>query len=255
MIACPVVAMDIIAHRGASFDAPENTLRAVALAWEQEPDGVEIDVVLSRDGCIVLLHDENTLKTAGRDARVRDLTWNELRELDVGSWKDPRFAGERIPLLDDVLATVPPEKSIYIDIKCGMEIVTPLEAVIDASGLPAGRVYLLGEFLEVLGPVKRAFPEHRVFWNVDLRKLENEPPRRLADRLVQAAGDAGLSGLGLRDHPMLDRDFVRALDDAGQALFVWTVNDPVEARRLEDLGAFSLATDRPGWLRARMSAL
>src|SRR4051794_3938882 len=100
--------VEVIAHRGASHDAPENTLAAIKLAWQQEADAAEFDLHLSRDGKLVVIHDADTRRVAGVDKRVAEQTLAELRRLDVGAWKGPRFAGERIATLEEVLATVPP---------------------------------------------------------------------------------------------------------------------------------------------------
>ena len=80
----------IIAHRGASKDAPENTLAAIRLGWEQGADAGECDVHQSRDGHIVVIHDSTLRKTARVNRRVESLTLAELKELEVGRWKHPR---------------------------------------------------------------------------------------------------------------------------------------------------------------------
>src|SRR6266704_983821 len=115
--------MQIIAHRGASYDAPENTLPAIKLAWEQGADAVEIDVHLSRDGRIAVIHDESTRKTGGVNKKVCDQAWSELQKLDVGCWKDRNWAGTCIPSLEEVLATVPQGKRLFIEVKCGEEFI------------------------------------------------------------------------------------------------------------------------------------
>src|SRR5262245_65624278 len=102
--------MEIIAHRGASHDAPENTLAAVRLAWEQGADAVEVDVQLSKDGKLVVIHDDNTKRSGGFARKVRAQTLDELRRLDVGRWKGKRWAGEKIPTLDVVLEAVRSEE-------------------------------------------------------------------------------------------------------------------------------------------------
>src|SRR5262245_61979826 len=112
----------IIAHRGASHDAPENTLAAFRLAWQQDADGIECDFYLTRDEAIACIHDETTKRTAGVDLTIADATLDQLRGLDVGSWKDKRWAGERIPLIEQVFQTIPKGKRIYIEVKCGPEI-------------------------------------------------------------------------------------------------------------------------------------
>ena len=112
---------EIVAHRGASFDAPENTLSAFRLAWQQKADVVEGDFYLTKDKHIVCIHDKTTKRVAPKQATltIAKSTLAELSALDVGSWKHPRFANERIPVLEEVLATVPKGKRIFVEIKCG----------------------------------------------------------------------------------------------------------------------------------------
>ena len=97
----------ILGHRGASAEAPENTLAAFRLAVEQGADGVELDVWRCGSGEVVVHHDPDTARTGGVARLVSSTPWAELRRLDVGSWKGERFAGERIPLLAEVLDALP----------------------------------------------------------------------------------------------------------------------------------------------------
>ena len=120
--------MEIIAHRGSSFLAPENTRAAAELAWREAADAVEGDFRLTADGQIVCIHDDTLKRTAGVDRRVSDLSLDELRRLDVGSWKGPQFAGQRTATLDEMLATVPRGKRFYVEVKCGAEIVPELSS-------------------------------------------------------------------------------------------------------------------------------
>ncbi|NSW95450.1 MAG: hypothetical protein HPY62_12150 [Bacteroidales bacterium] len=126
--------VEIIAHRGASFDAPENTVSAVKLAWEQGADAVETDIWLSKDNRIVCIHDANTKRTTGADYTIKETDSETLRSLDAGSFKDTRFKGEKIPFLEEVLAEVPRGKGLVIEIKCGREVIPILKKVLDKSG-------------------------------------------------------------------------------------------------------------------------
>jgi glycerophosphoryl diester phosphodiesterase len=135
--------MEIIAHRGSSHEAPENTLAAIRLAWRQHADAVEIDVHLSKDGHLVAIHDDNTRKTAGRKKKVRDQTLAELRALDAGSWKHRKWAGEKIPTLAEVLETIPETKRLFIEVKCGVEVLPALEQVVKESGKTPKQLALL----------------------------------------------------------------------------------------------------------------
>src|SRR3954470_14279804 len=119
--------VEIVGHRGASFDAPANPVAAIKLAWEQKADGSEFDIYLTKDGQIAVIHDKDTKRTAGGVNKVvAESTLAELRALDVGKWKGEKFAGEKIPTLAEMLATVPPGKRVFIEVKCGPEIVPEL---------------------------------------------------------------------------------------------------------------------------------
>ncbi|MCI0348978.1 MAG: hypothetical protein L0Z53_06090, partial [Acidobacteriales bacterium] len=126
-------AVEIIAHRGASYDAPENTLSAMKLAWEQGADAIELDLWLSKDGKMVVLHDADTKRVGGTTNRVAQQTWAELQQIDVGAWKHARFAGERIPTLESILETMPKRRRAVLEIKCGPEILPELERVLGRS--------------------------------------------------------------------------------------------------------------------------
>ena len=89
----------IIAHRGESFDAPENTLASINLAWERGAGAVEIDVHLSKDNQIVVIHDSNTKRVGAKNKKVSKQTLSELKKLDIGSWKNVKWKDEKFLLL------------------------------------------------------------------------------------------------------------------------------------------------------------
>ena len=107
----------LVAHRGASRDAPENTVPAFELAWRQGADAIEGDFRLTADGRIVCMHDADGERTGGRKLAVAAATLAELRQLDVGAWKGQAWKGTPPPTLAEVLATVPPGKSVYLEVK------------------------------------------------------------------------------------------------------------------------------------------
>ena len=116
-------AQDVVGHRGASYHAPENTLAAFRLAFQKGADAIEGDFFLTRDGQVVCLHDASTRRLAGGvDLAVAASTLEQLRELDVGSWKSARYAGERIPTLAEVLELAHGCTLVNVEIK--EEVVT-----------------------------------------------------------------------------------------------------------------------------------
>ncbi len=240
----------LIAHRGASHDAPENTLAAFELAWEKNADGIEGDFYLTSDQRIVCLHDKTTKRTAGRELVVADTAYDGLGDLDVGSWKDERYAGERIPALIQVLETVPRDRLIYIEIKCGPEIVPVLAGTLDASDLPYEQAIIISFRAEVIAAAKAWLPQCRAYWltgyKVDEATGEVTPT---IDEILATLAGCSADGLGSNAHDSLDSAFVGRLERAGYELHVWTIDDPATARRFHALGAASITTNRPAYLR------
>ena len=249
-----VCAVDIVGHRGAAWDAPENTVASYRLAWERGADAAEVDIYLTRDSRIVGIHDRTTKRTTGVDWVVAKRTLEELRTLDAGSWKDSRWKGEPIPTLAEVLATIPEGRRLYIEIKCGPEIVPVLKEVLRSSGRPPEQTVLIGFGLDAVREAKKAMPELKIYW-LSGWKQDKDTGRWLTsvEDLIASAREAGVDGLDLAANGPLDAEAVAKIRDAGLEFHVWTVNDPAVARRMIALGVDSITTDRPGWLRANLS--
>jgi len=245
---------EIIAHRGASHDAPENTLAAFRLAWARGADGIEGDFHLTRDGHIVCIHDADTARTAATKLVVRDSTLAELRRLDVGSWKCDRFCGERIPTLQEVLATVPQGKKIFIEVKCGPEILTRLKQTLAASQLRPQQTVIISFDEQVVRQARKMIPSLKVYWVVGYK--EDNRTGRWSPSLQQVLATlrrTGAHGLDTQAHTeVVNGRFVRALRDAGLEFHAWTIDDVPTARRFQALGVDSITTNRPGWLRKRL---
>jgi glycerophosphoryl diester phosphodiesterase len=247
-------AVEIIAHRGASHDAPENTLPSVKLGWEQNADAVEIDIYLTQDGKIVVLHDDNTKRTAGLDKKIVDQTLAEARKLDAGRWKGEQWAGTHIPTLEEVLATVPAGKRLFIEIKCGPEILPELQAVLDRSGKRAQAVIISFGF-DVVEQAKKRFPEVPVYWLYGFSEREKKAfgNPTLAD-LIAKAKSAGLDGLDVNYQGPFGKELVEQLAAAGMKLYVYTVDGAEDARRLAATGLAGITTNRPAFVREALRA-
>jgi glycerophosphoryl diester phosphodiesterase len=244
--------LEIIAHRGASWDAPENTLAAVLLAWQQGADAVEADFRLTGDGQIVATHDDSTLRIGGIDLRVHERSLAELRDLDFGRWKGARFERERIPTLTELLATVPAGKRFYIEIKCGAEIAEPLAATIRDSGIAEEQIVLICFSAAVLTAIRRLIPKSPTYLVAEFLR---DPHMGVwypdAETIVAEAAHAKLTGVDLMA-ARVDRELAQRVREAQLDLCVWTVDSPDEARRLIDLGVRRITTNRPGWLREQL---
>jgi glycerophosphoryl diester phosphodiesterase len=246
-------AVEIVAHRGASHDAPENTLAAMKLAWEQKTDAIELDLWLSKDGRIVILHDANTKRFGGNTNHVAQQSWAELQRVDVGAWKDPRFKGERIPTLASILATIPAGKRAVLEIKCGPEILPELGRVIAKSGRKPSELAIIAFDYETLRQSKKEFPQLEHYFLHDYKKDKQTGELPILPALIQRAKAAGFDGLDLHFNWPIDKAFVGEVKGAGLKLIAWTVNDVEVARRLSEAGVDGITTDRPAWLREALA--
>lgn len=238
--------VEIIGHRGASIEAPENTLASVQLAWQWEADAVEVDVHLTRDREVVVIHDDHLNRVSKCDVRVSDLTLAELQTFDVGAWKDPRFAGERVPTLRDVIATIPFGKRLYVELKCGAEVLDPLEQLLPLVADRPEAVVLIGFDPELMPAAKRKFSQHRVFQVVE-QTLSGGVTAWTPDiaTIVDHCVKHRLDGADLSNTLAVDAAAVATLKAAGLGACIWTVNRVTDAERLITAGVDSLTTDDP----------
>ncbi|HVJ45454.1 MAG TPA: glycerophosphodiester phosphodiesterase family protein, partial [Luteolibacter sp.] len=191
----------IIGHRGASAAAPENTVASIKEAWSEGADGTELDIYLTKDGKIVTIHDKTTKRTTGEDQVVEESTLEALRKLDAGSWKDPKWKGERIATLEESLAAIPKGKIVYIEIKCGPQVLPELRKVIDASGKAKEEIFLIDFKIDTLIAAKPLFPDIRKLWIVGAKtdketKVKTYPGVK---ELAAQAKSAGMDGLDLNE--------------------------------------------------------
>ena len=245
----PFGELEIIAHRGYSARAPENTLASMERAIAVGADAVEWDVHLTADGVPVVIHDDTVQRTSDGRGRVRDHTLEQLRALDFGSWYGREFAGERIPTLADALACARGRvRRVYCEIKLGAE---PDEV---------DRIYELVRTADRVGDV--------VFISFDweaLARIHTRDPRattgfilddrtRFEEALARAAADPNAlldldQALVLRE-PQLGR-WAR---DEGVPLAVWTVNRADQATRLRAAGVTRFTTNEVETLLAWRAA-
>ena len=253
----PAWPQQIIAHRGASHLAPENTLASFRLAWELGADGIEADFHLTSDGKIVCIHDNNTKRVADEDLVVRDTALARLRSLDVGSWKDPRWHNERIPLLEEVLETLPRGKLAFLELKCGPEIVAPLIDVLNESGVPLEQIVVISFNAGSIAELEHRLPSVKTNWLVGFKQEDDGAWSPKAEEIGNTVRSIGADGVGARAVPeYFDGSFIAALRSKGVPEFgVWTVDDPEVGDFYRSLGAWAITTNRPGFLREEVTNL
>jgi len=238
-----------IAHRGASGKglAPENTLAAFRRAIEIGTDAVEMDVHLSRDGHVVVCHDATLDRTTDRRGAIKDLTLSEIKQADAGSCFDPAFAGERIPTLKEVLDLIVGKALALIEIKpedIAREVVRTVEEC-DA----VGHVVLQSFHREVVREVGVLNPQIRSALLIGVRAIEVRHTR--AVRLVHRTTEVGASILSL-SHNAATPELLQELHRRGLALYVWTVDEPDELRRMIQIGVDGIISNYPDRLKEVM---
>jgi glycerophosphoryl diester phosphodiesterase len=227
----------IVAHRGASHDAPENTMASARLGWAQGADAVEIDVYLTPDQRLVVIHDKNTLRTAGVSHVAAQTDSKTLRSLDVGLWKSPDFRGEKIPFLEEVVDAIPPGKQLFIEIKGGAEAVPYLKKILESSG-KISQCTLISFQFEALVEARKVMPTIPMYFLLGEVKFEE------LSTLIARVQENKLQGLNL-GYRTITPELVKVCKQNRMPLAAWTVDDVAEAKRLLDLGVIAITTNVP----------
>jgi glycerophosphoryl diester phosphodiesterase len=253
----------IIAHRGASALAPENTLAAFARAIEDAAEGVEFDVRLAKDNEPVVFHDATLLRLAGRKTLVSSLTAEELQKIDVGAWFGERqnapansdFTGETIPTLRRLLEFLKDFKGlIYIELKCRESEVAKLSKavcdVISASHL-LPQIIVKSFQLEVIPHVRRLCPQVKT---AALFAPKIMTILRKKKRLIEVATDIGADMISVH-FSLATRKLMKRAEKRSLPVTIWTADNPRWVRRAFDLGLFAVITNNPATLLAKRAEI
>ena len=247
-------AVEIIGHRGASYDAPENTLASFKLGYEQKADADELDIHLTSDGRIVVIHDFDTGRVTGVSNKVVKQTFEEVRKLNAGDWGKWNGKGfsEKLPTLDEVLALIPDGRRLFIEIKVGPEILPELEKTLQRAAKKPEQTVLIGFGYDTMKQAKAKFQNLQVYW---LAGPEGKPKKYASlDELLEKAKAAKVDGLDLEQGFPIDAAFVKKVHNAGMKLYTWTVDKPETARAEAAAGVDGITTNRPGWMREQLAA-
>lgn len=228
-----------IAHRGGGAAAPENTLAAIRTGAAAGFRMVEFDVMLSRDGVPLLIHDETLARTTDGDGRVCEHDYAALQRLDAGSWHGPAFAGERLPALEQALDLL-----LALDLDANIEI-KPARGFEQATGETAARLIAARWPADRRPPLLSSFD----FPALDAaRRVAPQLPRGLLFEEVPADWRAQMQAheaVSLHcDHSRLSADRMHDIVSAGVPLLCYTVNDAARAAALVAAGVSGLFTDR-----------
>ena len=239
---------EVVAHRGFSAVAPENTLAAIRKAIDAGATGCEFDVYAAKDGPVVLMHDATVNRTTNGRGKVTELTVAELRQLDAGSWKDRRYAGEPVPTLDEALKLLKGSGcQAVIEIKMEGISRRVVEAVRAADMFDEAAVIAFSS--TVVKEVRGLEPRLSCAW-LSGEQLKGSPAER-ADWITSRARQCNTNIVDLK-YSMLTPELLTELKKRGLTVWTWTVNDPVIMDGLMRWGIQSITTDRPD-LAAKLS--
>jgi glycerophosphoryl diester phosphodiesterase len=235
----------VIAHRGDSVGYPENTTIAFAVALAEKVDGIELDVRLSRDGVAVVCHDADLSRFGGTAHSLKAMTAEDIRVVDVGSWKDPRFSDARVPTLEQTLRQCR-RTTLYVELKATggrgrtayhRQLIRAVVAAIAKRGA-AKRVRILCFDGGVLSEVARVAPH--------LLRVRN--CERLPKHLDRWLDDQPSLHAACFDRRILTKAVVDTCHAHAVQVFSWSANDAPAADRLRNMGVDAILSDRPGWL-------
>ncbi|MFK7850066.1 MAG: glycerophosphodiester phosphodiesterase family protein [Akkermansiaceae bacterium] len=222
----------VIAHRGASADAPENTMAAIELAINAKSDWVEIDVQETASGEILVFHDKDFMRMSNSPTTLRDVTSEQVAKLDIGSWFDPKFSDQRTPTLQEVLELCRGRSGVLIELKYygGEERLEERVINIVEKLNMVDQVKIMSLKLEGVEKVRKLRPK----WSVGL----------LSSVAVGDLTKLDIDFLGLNASSVSNRLINRARR-AGIHIYVWTVNEPATMSSMLSRGIDGLITDRP----------
>lgn len=228
-----------IAHRGASGEAPENTLAAFQLAIEQKSDGIELDVHLSADGQIIVCHDATIDRTTDGTGRIAEMTLEQLKLADAGSWFSESFKGERLPTLDEVFELVPELIMINIEVKHALSeaqsIVEPLVECLRRHNRIQSVVVSSFDHLTLV-KVKEACPETKIGLLYKGSVTDHTGFARSFPYPVYSL------------HPYfaeIDAEAIRDAIEHGIQVYAWTINQPVYIEQMVKHGVSGIISDYP----------
>ncbi len=231
----------IIAHRGASAAAPENTMASFEQAIAEQTDWTELDVQETADGQVVVFHDSDFKKLANVDLKIWDATIEDLKTIDIGSWFDPKFKDQRVPTLDEVLTLCKGKTKVTIELKYyghDQQLEQRVAEIVEAHGMQSD-IVIISLKQAGLQKMKKLRPQWKtgLLTAVALGKLANVD----ADFLAVSANIA-------------TRSLIRSAHEQNKKVLVWTVNDPVTMSTMIGRGADGLITDKPALAREVIEA-
>jgi glycerophosphoryl diester phosphodiesterase len=240
----------LIAHRGMSEMCPENTLSAYSAAVENG-FSFECDIYMTKDGRIFSFHDPDLKRIAGIDKKCADCTWDEVKNLDVGSWMDKKWKDERPVTFEEILSLARDGRIIEIDVKMGPEIVPYIKKSLMAqtNATPRNIVFASAR-KETVKALREELSDFSAWIGVTCRRGwgKQYPPLPVEEAIEKACASKA-NGIALQFDPeLITKEYIKTLQDAGYHVNVWTIDCPKNASCAAERGADTITSNRPNKL-------
>ncbi len=240
----------IIAHRGASFDAPENTLASVNLAWSQNIDFVEVDVKLTKDNVLVVFHDDSTFRYNKVDKFINEYDFAELSTIDVGVFKGEEWKHEPIPSLEQVINTIPKNGTLVVELKDGPEMEDALLALQKKHAETWKQLEFIAFNYDTICMAKRIFEHNKCLWLLDL-DYDSESSKNIPSykEIIKKVKQHNLDGVDVFAGEYADKTFFETMHAENFQVYLWTINDIDHAKQYLPYSPHGITTDRPKWMK------
>src|SRR5690606_37414607 len=193
-------------------------------------------------------------RSTGIDLVVKESTRDQLEGLDAGRWKGQKWAGEPVPTLEQVLATVPQGRKLFIEVKVGAEAIPALERAIQLYARDREGLVIISFQADAIAEAKRRLPDIPAYYLASFKQDSTTGEwTPTLDELIRVARETKADGLDLSYKGPVDAEFVRRVKEAGLGMYVWTVDDPEVARQLVEAGVDGITTNRAAALAEELT--
>lgn len=247
----------IVAHRGASYAAPENTIPSFKLAFKEDTDFIEGDFWLTTDNEIVCIHDPDTKRVSKEKVKIQSSTLSDLKKIDVGIWKGDQFKGTTIPTLQEVLEIIPEGKGIYIEIKDDRKIfIERLRVILNQFKIQKEKIRIIAFNPNTVRLAKDILPEIKTYWLFGWYFSKKKCLKSLAQkRLMQTLKTLNSDGIDVNVAPYIDEKLVKSLRENNLDFGAYDVDKVEDAIRLINLGIDSITTNSPLKMREEIKKI
>lgn len=231
----------VVAHRGASGEAPENTLASFSLALDQGADAVEFDIHQTSDGKLIVMHDESLERTTNGSGMILQKTFSELKELDAGLWYSQKYKGERIPSLEDAIGFIAPRGFALVEVKHGSDIYPEIEnniaTLMSSLSDHKRRTVFISFDPFILTKLREIDPE------LSTGLLTADPP----DEYMDVAQESRIQCF-LPRWERLKKESVQILHEHGYSVHPWVMDRKEDVEKVLSMRPDSISSNHPGML-------